>query len=127
MYAASLSPGHFGPIKEEVIATLIDKHGIPSSIFHSHPCDAFISSTDIIYMYPTVVLWKCIWLVMSDRYELKAFTLTGSKHGIEKRGSTYRPTEVECIISDDPEESFFLKMYKLQKWLNDSLKEDKND
>lgn len=81
-YAESLSPGHFGEIDPEIVNYLIETYGIPSAIFHSHPCEAFVSPTDLKYMIPTISFWDCIWLIMSDKFEIKAFTLEKFKNTI---------------------------------------------
>lgn len=96
-HAKSLSPGHFGEIDIKIVSQLIDQCGKPTSIFHSHPCEAFVSGTDLRYMIPTIKIWNCIWLIMSDTFELKAFTIT-PKHAT--RGQTIRPVELEVEFID---------------------------
>jgi len=59
-------------------------YGCPSALFHSHPCEAFISGKDYVHMTITTAVWNCIWLVMSDRYDLKAFKMeNGNVNEIE--------------------------------------------
>ena len=69
------SPAHFGVIPVEFVQSLIDKYGIPSALFHSHPGGNRPSGRDEQYMEATMKIWKCIWLIMSSGMELKAYKM----------------------------------------------------
>lgn len=73
--AEERSPGHFAGVSPLKTAELIKEYGTPSSLFHSHPCAAIPSSTDKVYMKPTIAIYKCPWLIMSNDYNLRAWTL----------------------------------------------------
>lgn len=72
---------------DEAQLELIEKHGIPSALFHSHPCSAVPSAMDILYMKTTCPGYNCIWLIMSNTMNLRAWTL---HNGI--------PSEIEVNI-----------------------------
>ena len=67
---------HFGEIDPLWVNNLITTYGFPSALFHSHPCEAFISGTDLRFMRITSIFWNnCPWIVMSDRKKIKAWIL----------------------------------------------------
>ena len=67
---------HFIDNNPEKLLEFIEKYGIPSAIFHSHPFSATPSLTDFEYMKSTIPFWECVWLIMSSNMKLKAWTLT---------------------------------------------------
>jgi len=86
------SVGHFIDDNLSKLAVWIGKYGAPSAIFHSHPCAATPSGTDYIYMKNTIPLFHCVWLIMSDRMKLRAWSLTNNPmYGII-------PKEIEVCI-----------------------------
>ena len=73
--AEDRSPAHFGVIPVELVQSLIDKYGIPSALFHSHPGGNRPSNRDEQYMEATMKIWKCIWLIMSNKMDLKGYEM----------------------------------------------------
>lgn len=73
------SIAHFFDENPEQLLKWINEYGKPSGIFHSHPCAAIPSGTDMIYMRTSIPFWGCIWLIMSDRMVLRAWTISGSE------------------------------------------------
>ena len=69
------SPVYFDEIDPFWVADQIVKHGNPTALFHSHPGTAYPSSIDYKYMTTTIAFWKCVWLIMSSNYTLRAWTL----------------------------------------------------
>jgi proteasome lid subunit RPN8/RPN11 len=92
------SPTHFGGIDTQRVYDLIQKYGIPSALFHSHPCDAVPSYTDLMYMSSTIPMWKCAWLIMSDTMNLRAWTIGGNREATPQRGETIYPKEIKVEI-----------------------------
>ena len=76
MFPMSRSSAHFSSIDPVEISRLIDENGIPSSLFHSHPCSATPSWTDLKFMSPTIAIWGSPWLIMSNTMNLRCWTLT---------------------------------------------------
>lgn len=70
------SIGHF--IGDIYALREIQKQGVPSALFHSHPCEAVPSSMDLAYMHSTIAIWGCPWLIMSDKMKLRAWTMRGN-------------------------------------------------
>ena len=75
MNPMSKSVAHFSDIDPIAVSKLIDEYGIPSTLFHSHPCAAIPSSTDLTYMYSTIAIWHSPWLIMSDKMKLRCWTI----------------------------------------------------
>lgn len=94
------SVAHFAKVDPEWIGEEIDKYGIPSSLFHSHPCAAVPSCTDVIYMRTTILLWNCDWLIMSNKMKLRAWTLNKDPKKLILRGQTYHSIEKEVRINE---------------------------
>lgn len=69
------SPVHFSSPDPEIVQALIDKYGYPSALFHSHPGKAFASYRDEQYMEGTMKIWNCVWLIMSNKYDLIVYTI----------------------------------------------------
>ena len=99
------SPAHFEGIDSQWVYDLIQKNGNPTALFHSHPCAAVPSNTDLQYMITTIPFWGCVWLIMSDKLKLRAWTIdfgsdefTGKQLYFPKRGETIRPVEVEVKL-----------------------------
>lgn len=90
------SPVHFGEIDPEYTQALIDKYGIPSALFHSHPGGNSPSHTDEMYMRATMSIWKCPWLIMSSSMDLKAYFMCSSDTYNSGR-LVYRQEKVEII------------------------------
>lgn len=96
---------HFADINPENLLGFIEKYGKPSAIFHSHPCEAVPSQTDLKYMITTIPVFKCVWFIMSSAFELRAWTIsygsdefTGRRLSFPMRGETIRPLELEVEI-----------------------------
>ena len=83
---------HFMDTNPENLLGFIEKHGKPSAIFHSHPVQALPSLTDVEYMKMTIPLFECVWLIMSNRMELRAWTL--------RNAVMIRPEELEVMIDE---------------------------
>ena len=66
---------HFTDNEPENLLAFIEEYGKPSAIFHSHPFGAIPSSRDFEYMKTTIPFWECVWLIMSNKMELRAWTL----------------------------------------------------
>ena len=101
----SKSPGHFEGIDPQWVYDLIQKNGMPTALFHSHPCQAVPSYTDLVYMSTTIPFWGCVWLIMSDKLKLRAWTIShgsdefsGKELRAPRRGETVRPEELEVKI-----------------------------
>ena len=101
----SKSPAHFEGIDSQWVYNLTKKYGTPTALFHSHPCAAIPSQTDLRYMSTTIPFWGCVWLIMSDKLKLRAWTIdfgsdefTGKQLYFPKRGETIRPVEVEVKL-----------------------------
>lgn len=94
----SNSSVHFEGIDSQWVYDLIQEHGTPSSLFHSHPCVAIPSYTDLMYMKTTIPFWDCVWFIMSNRYLLRAWTISGNHDQFPQRGETIRPVELEVNI-----------------------------
>lgn len=77
------SIGHFIDENPEQLLKWIKEFGKPN-IFHSHPCKAVPSSTDLIYMQTTIPFWGCIWLIMSNTLVLRAWDLTDNGFGVKE-------------------------------------------
>ena len=88
------SPGHFDDNNPERMYNWIKEYGNPTAIFHSHPFigrrGACPSYTDIQYMIFTIACYKCIWLIMTRDYQLRAWTLEG-----------LHPKEIKLELSDN--------------------------
>lgn len=69
------SVAHFFDDNLGKLAGWIEKYGKPTAIFHSHPCAAIPSGTDLVYMRNTIPFFECIWLIMSNDLKLRAWTL----------------------------------------------------
>lgn len=102
---SSKSVAHFEGIDQEWVYDLIQKNGTPTGLFHSHPCDAVPSHTDMQYMSTTIPFWGCVWFIMSDKLKLRAWSIafgsdefTGKQLYFPKRGETIRPVELEVKI-----------------------------
>ncbi len=67
------SVGHFTITDYDWVAKLLYQYGVPSAIFHSHPCPAYPSGTDLNFMKITIPIWGCKWLIMSDEYILRCW------------------------------------------------------
>jgi len=74
-FPSQRSPAHFGIVDTEVVQALINKYGIPSALFHSHPGGNTPSRRDEQFMTATMKIWNCIWLIMSSSYNLKAYKI----------------------------------------------------
>ncbi len=72
------SATHFMDNNPENLLELIGKYGTPSAIFHSHPGDARPSGVDFEFMVNTIPLFNCVWLIMSNRMRLRAWTVVGT-------------------------------------------------
>ncbi len=66
---------HFGVIDAVFVQALVDKHGSPSALFHSHPGGNRPSGRDEKYMEATMKIWGCIWLIMSNSMDLKGYEM----------------------------------------------------
>jgi len=66
---------HFFDDNIEKLLRMVEKYGYPTAIFHSHPCSAVPSGTDYNYMITTIPFFKCVWLIMSSKMELRAWSL----------------------------------------------------
>lgn len=66
---------HFMDDKLENLLGFIEENGKPSAIFHSHPGEAIPSLEDFKYMTTSIPFFDCIWLIMSNRMRLRAWTL----------------------------------------------------
>jgi len=71
---------HFRDENLEQLLEWIEEYGKPSAIFHSHPCAAIPSGTDMMYMKTSIPFWGCVWLIMSDKMVLRAWTINGSEN-----------------------------------------------
>ena len=69
------SGGHFVANDPEKLLKWIEKYGKPTAIFHSHPCEATPSCIDLEYMKTTIPFFGCVWLIMSNKMKLRAWTL----------------------------------------------------
>ena len=87
------SVGHFFDHDTENLLRLITKFSYPTAVFHSHPCAAIPSGTDRYYMQTTIPFFGCIWLIMSDRMRLRAWTLIG----IDTDSMIFSEKEVEIV------------------------------
>lgn len=72
---ANKSVVHFFDEDTEKLLMLIDVYGNPTVIFHSHPGSAVPSGVDYEYMITTIPFFKCVWLIMSNKMKLRAWTL----------------------------------------------------
>lgn len=90
----SKSVGSFDDIDPVWVSDLIDKYGTPSALFHSHPCGAEPSYKDLLYMGTTIGFWGCPWLIMSNKMNLRAWTLN------KKQNKTFRVIELEVVVSE---------------------------
>lgn len=59
----------------EALLKSINKYGKPSGIFHSHPCAAIPSTTDLGYMRTTIPFFGCVWFIISELLELRVWTI----------------------------------------------------
>ncbi len=66
---------HFMDTHLENLLGFIEEYGKPSAIFHSHPCEAIPSGVDLEYMKNTIPYLECVWLIMSNRMRVRAWTL----------------------------------------------------
>ena len=67
---------HFIDTTPENLLLLIEKYGKPTAIFHSHPGEAIPSGMDYIYMQTSIPFFECIWLIMSNKMSVRAWSLT---------------------------------------------------
>lgn len=84
----------FDDIDDEWILSLIERYGIPSSLFHSHPGAAVPSYKDFNHMISTIAIWKVVWLIMSNKMKLEAWTL-------EKLNGEYDIKPIQLEIKDE--------------------------
>lgn len=96
---------HFMDDEPANLLGFIQEYGKPSAIFHTHPGKAIPSYEDLKYMSTTIPIFDCVWLIMSDHYDLKAWTIsfgtdefTGKKIRSPQRGETVSPKELEVEI-----------------------------
>jgi proteasome lid subunit RPN8/RPN11 len=100
------SIAHFTEQKPEKLLQWIMKYGKPTAIFHSHPCKAVPSQTDIRFMSTTIPIFDCVWLIMSNELKLRAWTIGGVKEvnghkAMPRRGQTIYPKEIEVEIVEE--------------------------
>lgn len=77
------SGGHFVEENPEQLLRWIEKFGKPSAIFHSHPCEAVPSYTDLKYMSTTIPIFECVWLIMSNKMVLRSWSINSKREIIE--------------------------------------------
>lgn len=65
----------FQDIDPEETYNWVKEFGKPSAIFHSHPCEAIPSITDKAYMHTTIQIYNCVWLIMSNKLKVRAWTI----------------------------------------------------
>lgn len=99
------SKTHFMDDQPANLLGFIQEYGKPSAIFHTHPGRAIPSHEDLKYMSTTIPIFDCVWLIMSDKYDLKAWTIScgtsefdGRKLVMPRRGETVSPKEIEVEI-----------------------------
>ena len=92
----SKTMGSFDEIDPVWVSDLTDKYGKPSALFHSHPCSAIPSRKDLMFMVGTIGVWGCIWLIMSDQMNLRAWTI--NKTLPAQRGQTLHAVELEVKL-----------------------------
>ena len=90
------SIGSFDDIDPAWVCGLIDKYGKPSALFHSHPCAAVPSGKDLQFMIGTISVWGSVWLIMSDKMKLRAWTVNTNP---QYRGATMEQ-ELEVVVHD---------------------------
>lgn len=78
------TPGYFEVIDNTILIKSLEDYGIPSALFHSHPCEATPSYTDVRFMIGTTLAWGCPWLIMSDKYRLRCWNLKDFKYPEEE-------------------------------------------
>jgi len=86
----------FDKIDPVEVSAMIDKYGVPSALFHSHPGKAFVSGKDEKYMYATMILWRCDWFIMSNKYNLRCWRI-GYMDTNNFGKLNYREIKVEII------------------------------
>ena len=92
------SGAHFVAENPEQLLRWIEKYGSPTAIFHSHPCAAIPSGTDLEYMSTTIPIFDCVWFIMSNTMRLRAWTIFGNYFRFPMRGECISPREIEVEI-----------------------------
>ena len=73
------SGAHFFDENMGQLLKWIEKWESPSAIFHSHPCAAVPSGVDYHYMQTTIPFFGCVWLIMSNNFKLRAWSLSNRR------------------------------------------------
>jgi len=95
-FPSSRSPAHFDAIEPEIVQALIERYGYPTALFHSHPGGNRPSHKDEVHMNVTMKIWHCIWLIMSNTMNLKAYVMCPMDTKDFGR-LVYRQEEVEIV------------------------------